>query len=206
MKRAAIYTRVSTRDQRRDLQLNELRAMVEARSWVVALEAHDDASGADRSRAQLAHVLDAARRGRVDVVCVWSLDRLARSVSHAVEIAMELQAVSVELVSLRGDLDTTTPRGRFAFHIFSALAEMERELARERTVSGLDAARARGVTLGRPVRRDVDPDEVRELRAAGASYRAIANQKDVPLSTIFAAVNRSKNPPQFSTRRRPKTP
>lgn len=188
----AIYSRVSTADQKTDLQLDSLRGLCLARGWKVAIEASDTASGADRLRPGLAVVLSALRAGKANVLAVWSLDRIARSVAHAVEIVAELEALGVELVTVKGELDTTTTRGRFLFHIMAAFAEMERELARERTVAGLAAARSRGVTLGRP-RRDVDLWEVNALRAQGLSWRQVASITGHPLSTIFVSGPRSEN-------------
>jgi DNA invertase Pin-like site-specific DNA recombinase len=96
-------------------------------------------------------MLAAVRRKRFDAVVAWKLDRLGRSMRHLVLLLDELRALDVGLVTLGEGLDTTTPAGRMAFGIFASVAEFERERLRERTLLGLDRARAQGKTLGRPV-------------------------------------------------------
>jgi DNA invertase Pin-like site-specific DNA recombinase len=96
-------------------------------------------------------MLAAVRRKRFDAVVAWKLDRLGRSMRHLVMMLDELRALDVALVTLGEGLDTLTPAGRMAFGIFASVAEFERERLRERTLLGLDRARAQGKRLGRPV-------------------------------------------------------
>ena len=105
-------------------------------------------SGAKATRPQLGKCLAYLRPG--DELVVWKLDRLGRSVSHSVHVVGQLRKREVGFISLTEGFDTTTAAGRLLFHILSALAEMERELIRERTLAGLQAARASGKALGRP--------------------------------------------------------
>lgn len=102
----------------------------------------EKASGAQRDRPQLAAALEYLRKG--DALVVWKLDRLARSIRQLIEIGEELERRQIGLRSLTEQIDTTTPDGRLVFHIFGALAEFERALIRERTSTGLKAARERG--------------------------------------------------------------
>jgi DNA invertase Pin-like site-specific DNA recombinase len=108
----------------------------------------DVMSGAKDERPQFAAMLAFARSG--DTIVVWRLDRLGRSLRHLIETVMDLQKREINLVSLTESIDTSTPGGKFTFHLFGALAEMERDLIRQRTKAGLEAARARGKRGGRP--------------------------------------------------------
>jgi DNA invertase Pin-like site-specific DNA recombinase len=136
------YARVSTADQRPELQLDALRAAGCYRIFV------DTASGALDDRPELAKALDHLRPG--DTLVVWKLDRLGRSLRHLIDTLGALQERGVGFRSLQESLDTTTPGGKLIFHLFGALAEFERDLIRQRTQAGLAAARARGRTGGRP--------------------------------------------------------
>jgi DNA invertase Pin-like site-specific DNA recombinase len=135
------YARVSTEDQNLDLQKDALAKAGCERIW------EDRASGARDDRPGLAAALSHAREG--DCLVVWRLDRLGRSLRSLIDFTEELRERGVEFRSLTEGIDTTTPAGRFYFHILGALAQMERELVRERTVAGLAAARARGRKGGR---------------------------------------------------------
>ena len=177
---AALYARVSTRDKGQDpeMQLVELREFAAKRGWQVAGEFVDvGVSGAKDSRPQLDAMMHLAKARKLDVIAVWKLDRFGRSLRHLVDALAELNAVGCAFVSLRDNLDLTTPAGRMMFHVVAAMAEFERELIRERVKAGLAHARAKGQRLGRPrVRRDRDKDVkiIRQMRADGDSYGEIA--------------------------------
>lgn len=136
------YARVSTGDQRLDLQLDALKAAGCQRVW------SDTASGSLTERPELVQLFDHLRPG--DTIVVWRLDRLGRSVRHLIDVAGELGKRGVGLRSLQEGIDTTTPGGRLVFHVFSALAQFEREVIIERSRAGVAAARARGRVGGRP--------------------------------------------------------
>jgi DNA invertase Pin-like site-specific DNA recombinase len=138
------YARVSTQDQTPALQLDALKAAGCKRVFV------EKASGAQRDRPELKGALDYARENTGDVIVVWKLDRLARSLSQLIETADLLEKRGIGLKSLTEAIDTTSAGGRLVFHVFGAMAEFERSIIRERTKAGLDAARARGRTGGRP--------------------------------------------------------
>ena len=138
------YARVSTQDQTPALQIDALKAAGCERIFM------EKASGAQRDRPELMAALDYIRGDVEDVLVVWKLDRLARSLSQLIETADLLQKRGVGLKSLTEAIDTTSAGGRLVFHMFGAMAEFERSIIRERTKAGLDAARARGRTGGRP--------------------------------------------------------
>lgn len=136
------YARVSTQDQDLALQLDALQT---ADCTTIYQE---KVSSKRKERPELQTML--AQLQKDDVVVVWKLDRLARSMKELVTLVNEIQGKGAEFQSLNDQIDTTTPQGRFTFHVFAALAEFERDLIRERTKAGLAAARARGRVGGRP--------------------------------------------------------
>jgi len=136
------YARVSTDDQRMDLQRDALTAAGCEKVFT------DTASGAKAARPGLAEALAFARKG--DVLVVWRLDRLGRSLPELVKVVGELEAAGVGFESVTERIETNSAAGRLVFHVFAALAEFERRLIVERTHAGLEAARARGRKGGRP--------------------------------------------------------
>jgi DNA invertase Pin-like site-specific DNA recombinase len=145
--------------------------------------------GSKDRRPQLDLLMDKVHRGGVDVVAVWKFDRFARSVRHLVLALDEFRARGVDFFSSRDAIDTSAPAGRFVFAVIAAVAELERELIRERTRAGLQAARRRGARLGRPKAR-FDIDKAVKLRAEGRSYEAIASLLGVSVGTIHGAISR----------------
>ena len=130
------YARVSTHEQNLDLKKDALKKAGCEKIIV------DIASGKKTQRSGLDQVRELLRKG--DVLVVWRLDRLGRSLKHLIELMTELEQAGIGFQSLQEHLDTTSPGGKLVFHIFGALAEFERNLIQERTKAGLDAARARG--------------------------------------------------------------
>jgi len=108
----------------------------------------DKMTGKRFDRPEYLRMLDLARPG--DIIVVWRLDRLGRSLKELIETVTDLAARGIELKSLKENIDTTTPTGKFMFHVMAALTEFERDLISERTQAGLEAARARGRKGGRP--------------------------------------------------------
>jgi Site-specific recombinases, DNA invertase Pin homologs len=135
------YARVSTNDQNPELQIDALKKAGAEQVF------QEKFTGTLRERPELSQCLRMLRQG--DVLIVWKLDRLARSLKDLVEIVQDLQDRGVGFKSLTESIDTTSSGGRLVFHIFGALAEFERDLIRERTIAGLQAARARGRKGGR---------------------------------------------------------
>src|SRR3954451_14694778 len=150
------YARVSTQDQTLDLQLDALKKAGCEKFYT------DTASGAKSERDGLDEALNYAREG--DILVVWRLDRLGRSLRHLIETISLLNNRKVGFRSLTENIDTTTSGGKLVFHIFGALAEFERDIIRERTTAGLEAARARGRFGGR--RSVMTPAKLRLAQAA----------------------------------------
>jgi DNA invertase Pin-like site-specific DNA recombinase len=174
--KAGIYGRVSTVDKQDvTMQTSELRAYAQARQWEVAGEYVDKLTGASESRPALNRMLADARARKLDAIVIWKLDRLFRDLRHMVNMVAELQALGVALVSVRDNLDLSTPSGRLQFHIISAMAEFEKSLIVERVRAGVRHARAKGKVLGRP-RLVIDAAKIAELRRANLSWTAIAKE------------------------------
>jgi DNA invertase Pin-like site-specific DNA recombinase len=178
------YARVSTNDQKLALQRDALH---DAGCERIFEEKTSAARGPLPERDKL---LAFSRRS--DVVVVWKLDRFGRSLGDLIALVTVLRERGVELRSLHESIDTTTPAGKLAFHIFAALAEMEADVMRERTRAGLEAARRRGTTLGRP--RALNSDQVEMARTLMAnpelSARVVAEQLGVHRSTLYRSLGR----------------
>lgn len=170
--RAALYARVSTTDQNSQLQLEQLREYAQRRGLEASEYVDHGVSGAKAKRPALDALMDAVRRREVDLVVATKLDRLGRSVQHLTALAGELEALGVDLAVIDQGLDTTTPTGRLTFHVLAAMAQFERELIRERTLSGVEAARRQGRYPGRP--RAMNPEQVRRARWLRASGRSVS--------------------------------
>ena len=175
------YARVSTTDQDLALQLDALAKAGCARVF------EDKASGAKADRPGLVAALGFVREG--DILTVWKLDRLGRSLPHLIETVNALETRGVSFRSLTEAIDTTTPGGRLVFHIFGALGQFERDLIRERTRAGLDAAAARGRQGGRkPVVTDEKLRRAKTLLAQGLTVREIAARIKVGKTALYAAL------------------
>ena len=175
------YARVSTADQDAALQLDALKK--------AGCEAifRDQASGAKAERPGLADALAYVRKG--DVLVVWKLDRLGRSLPHLIETVAGLESRNVGLRSLTESIDTTTPGGRLIFHVFGALGQFERDLIRERTRAGLQAAAARGRKGGR--KPAVTPDKLERAKALigqGLNVREPAARLKVGKTALYEAL------------------
>lgn len=184
--RCALYCRVSSSDQRCDLQLRELREYVATRGWQIAGEFVDEGvSGRKASRPALDKLMAAACLRRFDAVAVWKLDRWGRSVIDSIKSIQELVSLGIRFIAATQNIDTdqSNPMSQFFLHVMSAFAEMEVALIRERTIAGVRAARANGKQLGRP-KRVFRRDEVVRLRdEQGLSWRAIAKELRIPVMT-----------------------
>jgi DNA invertase Pin-like site-specific DNA recombinase len=172
------YARVSTSDQNLDLQRNALRAA----GCVRVFEDHG-VSGAATRRDGLSAVLRCLKKG--DVLVVWRLDRLGRSVRHLVDLVARLKRRQVGFCSITESIDTESAGGRMVFHVLAAMAEFERSIIRERTVAGIAAARARGQAHGR--RRSMTDDQCRAAMAAlsgGEGWTDVADRYHVHPRTL----------------------
>lgn len=175
------YARVSTLDQDLALQLDALKAVGCGKIF------DDRASGAKADREGLAAALAYVREG--DVLTVWKLDRLGRSLPHLIEMITRLEQQGAGFRSLTEAIDTTTPGGRLIFHVFGALGEFERDLIRERTRAGLKAAAARGRKGGRkPVVTAVNLERAVTMIAKGLTVREAATRLKIGKTALYAAL------------------
>lgn len=160
------------------MQETELREYCEKRGWNCVLYRDKAQSGAKNDRPALNQMLGDLRKRKFDVVVVWALDRLARSLKQLLSISEECRLLGVDLVSLRQNIDTTLPAGRLTFQILGAVAEFERELLRERVKAGMAQARRSGKHVGRPSLRRfglAEIERMKALRSQGVSVRKLAN-------------------------------
>jgi DNA invertase Pin-like site-specific DNA recombinase len=173
------YARVSTGDQNLDLQLDRLEEAVCEKIY------EEQISGAASERPKLDRCLEELREG--DTLVVWRLDRFGRSLKDLVSKMEALEEKGVDFVSLTEGIDTTTAQGKLTFHIFGALAEFERELARERTMAGLKAARERGRVGGRPPALDEEeiPQVQSLMRNEEVSTSDICERFDISRATLY---------------------
>ena len=188
--RVGIYARVSTLvGQSPEMQLAELREYAARRGWEIYAEYVDSGiSGSKESRPELNRLMVDAHRCRFDAILVWKIDRFGRSLKHLVNALADLGAYGVAFISLRDNMDLSTPSGRLMFQIIGAMAEFERALIRERVKAGLRNAQAKGKRLGRP-RREVDASRIAALRESGASWRAISREMGIGLATLYRAAS-----------------
>ena len=186
MNAVALYARVSTHNgQDPEMQLREMREYTQRRSWAIAGEYVDaGVSGAKDSRPELNRLMADAKHRHFDAVLVWKLDRFGRSLKHLVNALAEFEALGIAFVSLKDNLDLTTPSGRLMFQVIGAMAEFERSLIQERVRAGLRNARAKGKRLGRPAV-VVDAAEITKLRSEGLSMVSIAQNLGVSVGTVF---------------------
>jgi len=192
--KAAIYGRVSTTAQDTNLQMREVRQFVQRRGWQIAEEYIDKGiSGSREKRPALDKLMSEAKRRRFDAVVVYRYDRFARSLRHLVNALEEFRALGIEFVSIHEGVDTSTPNGRLVFGIFASIAEFERELIRARVRSGLAAAKARGIQLGRPALRKFTAKEIKELRRDrrnGMPFQKLAQLHGTSVWTAFQICKR----------------
>lgn len=178
------YARVSTVDQHLDLQLNALRL-----AGCDRIFEDNGVSGGQLQRDGLSSMLKVLRRG--DVLVVWRLDRLGRSIVHLISMVETLKRRGIGFISLTESIDTASAGGQLIFHIFAAIAQFEKSLIRERTMAGLAAAKARGKMPGR--RPSLSPGQCEEIRAAlnnGARLQDVARAYEVHPRTVTRGVSR----------------
>lgn len=171
------YARISTDKQDHALQLDALKAVGCQRIF------EDTMSGGRDDRPNLAHAIAFARED--DVIVVWKLDRLGRSISHLISCMKELEARKIGFRSLTESIDTTTPTGRLVFHLFAALSEFELSILRQRTRAGLEAARARGRIGGRPAKMNEEGVRHAKKLMQDTSAAKVAQLLGVSRATLY---------------------
>lgn len=181
------YARVSTSEQNPDLQIDALRAKGCEKVFT------ETASGAQRERPKLLALLEYARAG--DIIVVWKLDRLARSMKQLIETIEGLEVRQIGFMSLTENIDTTTSSGKLIFNIFASLAEFERDIIKERTKAGLRAAKARGKIGGRP--KALNDEDIKIARALlenpEISVKDIAKRLKISVPTLYRYFPRAKS-------------
>lgn len=192
--RVAIYVRVSTDKQSHDSQLTELHAFCERRGWSKPAEYCDTISGAKFTRQGLDRLMAEIRRGRIDIVVCFKLDRLGRSLAHLAQIVAELTANNVALICTSQGIDTSdsNPAGRLQLGVLMAVAEFERSIIRDRVNAGLRAAKARGVRLGRKPTLIQHEAGVAQLLSQGKGVRAIARELGLPVASAAKLIETAK--------------
>jgi len=200
-----IYARVSTTDKGQDpeVQLGPLREYVQARGWAVHKEYVDHGvSGAKVRRPALDQLMSDAKRRVFDVVLVWRFDRFARSTRHLINTLHEFRHLGVAFISHQENLDTSSPMGEAMFTIIGAMAQLERDITRERVRAGVNRARSQGKRLGRP-RRVFHRDQVLRLRAQGLGFREIGKRLGISTGLAHSVFNNPQvgGRPRGSTRK-----
>lgn len=179
------YARVSTADQSLDLQMDALKEFGYDRIYT------EKASGGKDDRPELAKALDMLREG--DTFIVYKLDRLARSTLKLIETLDLLKKKGVEFVSLSDKIDTSTAAGKAMFGMMAVFAEFERSIIRERTLAGLEAARARGRKGGRPMTDKKKLDKAIKLHESGEfTVTQIEEMTNVSKGSLYRELNRRK--------------
>ena len=191
MTRVALYVRVSTDGQTVENQLRELKAVAKRHGWKVVATYTDNAVSGSKGRNErpgFADLHKAVAQRQVDLVAVWSVDRLGRSLQHLVAFLGELHAKGVDLYLHQQGIDTTTPAGRAMFQMMGVFAEFERAMIQERVKAGLARARSDGTRLARPPLSQKQRAEVLDLRSKGRTIRQIAAETGVSRGSVHNIV------------------
>jgi DNA invertase Pin-like site-specific DNA recombinase len=194
--KTAIYLRISTGKgaQKTDSQEFEVNRYCAARGWTELETYVDKMSGGKASRPELDRMVQDMRAGKIARVVVYKLDRCGRSLTHLCLLIDEMNRLGIPLVCTSQGIDTSenNPCAKFQLDVLKAVCEFERNLIRERVNSGLAAAKAKGVTLGRPSTLDERRDEVMALRKQGCGIREISRQLKMPVASVAKVVKQAK--------------
>ncbi len=190
MKKVAIYARVSTTHQNTELQVNELSEYVRLRGWTIAGTYQDISTGTNTSRDGFRSLIKDARLRHFDIILIWKLDRLFRSLKDLVTTVNEFEELGIALVSLKDHIDLTTSTGRLMVHLIGAFAQFEADLIKTRVKSGIEKARREGKKLGRP--RLHKENEIIALRKKGYSYQKIQIKLGVSKGAVWRALKKKK--------------
>ena len=192
LKRVCVYARVSKTSQSVERQISELENVAARNNWEIVDRYIDHGISGAKSRDQrpeLDRMMKDSTKRKFDVVMVWSIDRLGRSLQNLMEILNDLKSKNIDLYMDQQAIDTTTPTGSLMFAMIGAFAEFERSIIRDRVISGLENARKKGRIGGRPTNLT---DEIRskiiELKAAGASIRKIKEECSVGTATLYKVI------------------
>ncbi|CAM8667187.1 PinR Site-specific recombinases, DNA invertase Pin homologs [Oxalobacteraceae bacterium] len=192
-KRIAIYARVSTSSQSPQNQIDALTELANRQGYtIIKIYSDNGISGTKLTadRPALNELMTDARKRKFDMVLVWSLDRLGRSLKHCLELLQELQELKVDLFFQQQGMDTSTSSGKLMFSMIGAFAEFERNIIRERVMAGQQRAKANGVKFGRPSKmNDGMRSAVKLLREKGMGIKQIAKQLQIGVGTVYSVMS-----------------
>ena len=187
-KKAAIYARVSTYDQKTlSMQLEKCFQYAQARNWNIVYQIKEVGSGI-KQRTQRSGLLKLCRQRKIDIVIVWKLDRWGRSVSDVVSTLQELQELGIQFVSITEALDFTTAIGRAMSGLLAVFSEFEREMISERVKAGVNQARLKGKRLGRPPKAQEKTEEIKKLWHKHKNKSLIAKKLGISRRSISRIV------------------
>jgi len=184
MKKVAIYSRVSTKEQDPDSQLFMLRRYAKSRRFKIYREYVDKISGDTEERTEYKRLFEDVRKRKVDIVLVWRFDRFARSTRMLLAALDEFRNLGVDFISYHENIDTTSPLGRAIFVILSAIAEFEKELIVQRVKAGLAKAKLKGKRLGRPPLTPEQKESILMQREQNLSIRQIATMERISIGVV----------------------
>jgi len=184
-KTVAIYARVSTSHQTVASQLNELHEFIKRSGWTLYREFIDEGyTGANTKRPAFGELMAEARKRKFNILLVWKLDRLSRSLKDLINTLDELGHLNIDFISYTNNLDTSTPTGKLIFQIIGAVSEFEKDLIKERVKAGLNNARKNGKQLGRPPIPPETITKIEALKKERLSNRQIAKQLNISEKTV----------------------
>ncbi len=189
MKRVALYLRVSSEEQKLDLQRDELTRFVKARDWDLIEVFEEKMTATKGNRPELKKLLTSARQRKIDIIVCWKMDRFFRSLKDLVVTLQELGELGVELVSLKDNLDLSTSQGKLMMHLLGAFAEFEASLIQERVRAGVQAYRKRHGKWGRP--KSIDSEAIIQLRNQGLTYRQISQKLSVGHGSVHSVLKKN---------------
>jgi DNA invertase Pin-like site-specific DNA recombinase len=192
MKKVAIYSRVSTKEQDPDSQLFMLRKYAKSRKFNIYREYVDKISGGTEERREYKRLLEDVRKRKVDIVLVWRFDRFARSTRMLLAALDEFMNLGVDFISYHENIDTTSPLGRAIFVIVSAIAEFEKELIVQRVKAGLAKAKLKGKRLGRPPLTPEKKESILMQREKNLSIRQIAKREKISIGVVHKYLKNRK--------------
>lgn len=183
-KKVALYVRVSTQEQKTDIQLMDLKEYIQKRGYEVFNTYEDVISGLTKERKALDQLFADAKKRKFDIVLVWKFDRFARSLKMLVDSLALFQELGIDFISYKENIDTTTSMGRLIFHINSAYAEFEREIIKDRVIAGIKAKREKTGTWGRRKIKEELQAKIKSLKERGLSVRKIADELHISTRTV----------------------
>jgi len=186
--RVGVYLRVSTENQSSDLQRSDIEDYLKHKGWSYVVYYEDKLSGTNSRRPGLQRLLNDIRSKNINTVICWKLDRFFRSIKDLVTTLNELNELQVNFISLRDNIDLSTPSGRLLAHLLGSIAQFESELIKMRVVAGLNEARKKGIRLGRPT--TLVAEDIILLRQQGMSLGEIAKRLKVSKSGVHKTLSK----------------